>query len=208
MTADRTFALNDFLVEAGLPPLDSVLSARFDTYLGLIVRWNRRINLTSVRDEEWIRRRHFVESIACARALPAGIATLLDFGSGAGLPGIPITLCRPEIEVTLAESQNKKAAFLREAVRVLGISTRVYSGRAELLDSRFDCVVLRAVDRMDRATRAAAGLVVPGGWLALLIAAADVGELQAAAGGSFVWRSTIPLPGSDRRILALGERAI
>jgi 16S rRNA (guanine527-N7)-methyltransferase len=199
MTADRTFALNDFLVEAGLPPLDSVLSARFDTYLGLIVRWNRRINLTSVRDEE---------SIACARALPAGIATLLDFGSGAGLPGIPITLCRPEIEVTLAESQNKKAAFLREAVRVLGISTRVYSGRAELLDSRFDCVVLRAVDRMDRATRAAAGLVVPGGWLALLIAAADVGELQAAAGGSFVWRSTIPLPGSDRRILALGERAI
>ena len=78
--------------------------------------------LTAIRDEEGILTRHFVESIVCARALPAGIATLLDVGSGAGFPGIPIALCRSEIAVTLAESQGKKAAFLQEAVRVLGVA--------------------------------------------------------------------------------------
>ena len=86
--------------------------------------------------------RHFVESIACARALPEGISTLLDFGSGGGFPGIPIALCRPEIAVTLAESQGKKAAFLQEAVRVLGSQAKVHAGRAELLTTQFDCVTL------------------------------------------------------------------
>ena len=93
--------LNALLAEAGLAPLDAVLAGRFEDYLSLLLRWNARVNLTAIRDEEGILRRHFVESIACARALPAGIATLLDFGSGAGFPGIPIALCRPEIAVTL-----------------------------------------------------------------------------------------------------------
>ena len=86
-----------------------------------------------MRDEQGILSRHFVESIVVARELPQGIRTLLDFGSGAGLPGIPIALCRPEIAVTLAESQGKKAAFLQEAVRVLAISAMVHAGRAETL---------------------------------------------------------------------------
>jgi 16S rRNA (guanine527-N7)-methyltransferase len=208
MKAGWASNLNERLVEAGLQPLDFSVSASFEEYLGLIVRWSQRINLTSIRDEEGILSRHFVESIACAQALPAGIETLLDFGSGAGLPGIPIALCRPEIEVTLAESQSKKAAFLQEAVRVLGISATVHAGRAELLDCRFDCVVLRAVDRMEHATEAGARLVASPGWLALLTTTPDQENLQAAAGGSFVWRRTIPLRGSDRRTLALGERAI
>jgi 16S rRNA (guanine527-N7)-methyltransferase len=103
--------LNGLLTEAGLEAVDSVLAGGFEAYLSLLLRWNARVNLTAVRDEGGILSRHFVESIACARALPAGIATLLDFGSGAGFPGIPIALCRPEIAVTLAESQGKKAAF-------------------------------------------------------------------------------------------------
>ena len=94
---------------------------RFEEYLALILRWNSRMNLTAIRDEEEILARHFVESIACAQHFPEGIGTLLDFGSGAGFPGIPIALCRPEIAVTLAESQSKKAAFLQETVRILGL---------------------------------------------------------------------------------------
>ncbi len=137
-------------------PLDPNPGPRFETYLSLILRWNARINLTAIRDEDGILSRHFVESIACARALPAGIATLLDFGSGAGFPGIPIALCRPEIAVTLAESKSKKAAFLQEAIRILGITAKVHSQRAELLPARFDCVTLRAVDRMELAVQAAA----------------------------------------------------
>jgi 16S rRNA (guanine527-N7)-methyltransferase len=200
--------LNALLAEAGLAPVDSVVAGRFEDYLSLILRWNARVNLTAVRDEEGILQRHFVESIACARALPAGIATLLDFGSGAGFPGIPIALCRPEISVTLAESQGKRAAFLHEVVRVLGIPAKVHSGRAETLAARFDCVTLRAVDRMNVAVQAASRLVSPCGWLALMTTRGELEGLKAAAGAEFSWPTTIQLPGGAERVLALGERTI
>lgn len=198
--------LNTLLAEAGLGPLSTEQSSRFAEYLSLILRWNARVNLTAVRDEEGILSRHFLESIACARALPAGIATLLDFGSGAGLPGIPIALCRPEIAVTLAESQGKKAAFLGEAVRVLGLAAKVHSGRAETLAAKFDCVTLRAVDRMELAVQTAAGLVRPGGWLALMTTGADAEKLKVAAGGEFSWDLTALFPDTTGRLLALGSR--
>jgi 16S rRNA (guanine527-N7)-methyltransferase len=188
--------------------LEATELSRFEAYLSLFVRWNARVNLTSVRDEEGILSRHFVESIACARALPAGISTLLDFGSGGGFPGVPIALCRPEITVTLAESQGKKAAFLQEAVRVLGLSAKVYAGRAELLATHFDCVTLRAVDRMAEAVAAAARLVGDGGWLALMTTRSDLSGLQAAAGAGFSWAEVVSLPGSEERVLALGAREI
>jgi 16S rRNA (guanine527-N7)-methyltransferase len=199
--------LNALLIEARLDPLDAALSQRFETYLSLITRWNARINLTAIRDEQGILSRHFVESIACARALPAGIATLLDFGSGAGFPGIPIALCRPEIAVTLAESQGKKAAFLQEAIRTLGIPANVHSGRAEALRTVYDCVTLRAVDKMQQAVQSAAQLVRPSGWLALMTTAKDWEGLKFAAGAGFDWRSPASLSGSEERVLALGLAA-
>ena len=200
--------LNALLAASAQPPLDPAQSRRFDVLLSLFLRWNARINLTSIRDEEGILSRHFVESIACARALPAGVSTLLDFGSGAGFPGIPIALCRPEIVVTLAESQGKKSAFLREAVRVLEISTKVHSGRAESLATHFDCVTLRAVDKMELAVQSAAKLVRPGGWLALMTTTAGLPALKASAAAEFTWDPELLLPGSDDRLLALGNRAI
>ena len=200
--------LNALLDEAAQPPLDALLTQHFEELLSLFLRWNARINLTSIRDEDGILKRHFVESIACARALPAGISTLLDFGSGAGFPGLPIALCRPEIAVTLAESQGKKAAFLREAARVLDLSAKIHSGRAESLATHFDCVTLRAVDKMERAVQSAANLVRPGGWLALMTSTAALAALKESAGANFSW-TTVPLfPGNDDRLLALGKRAI
>jgi 16S rRNA (guanine527-N7)-methyltransferase len=198
--------LNALLSEGGLEPLDSVLAGQFEEYLSLILRWNARVNLTAIRDEEGILSRHFVESIACARALPAGCLTLLDFGSGGGFPGIPIALCRPEISVTLAESQGKKAAFLQEVVRVLGIAAKVHGQRAELLADRFDCVTLRAVDRMELAVETASRLVAPGGWLALMSTGKELSKLQAAAGTEFSWLDVVPLPGGEDRLLALGKQ--
>jgi 16S rRNA (guanine527-N7)-methyltransferase len=200
--------LNALLAEAGLEPLESEQASRFEDYLSLLLRWNSRVNLTAIRDEEGILRRHFVESIVCARALPAGIKTLLDFGSGAGFPGIPIALCRPEIAVTLAESQGKKAAFLSETVRVLGVAVKVHSGRAEALATHSDCVTLRAVDKMDQAVNAAAQLVRPGGWLALMTTGKELDALKATAGDEFFWPDFIPLHDGQDRILAFGVRKL
>jgi 16S rRNA (guanine527-N7)-methyltransferase len=197
--------LNALLTAAGLAELDAGLSRQFEAYLSLLLRWNARVNLTAIRDEEGILARHFVESIACARALPARIGTLLDFGSGAGFPGVPIALCRPEIAVTLAESQGKKAAFLSEVVRELGIHTNVHGKRAETLVGQFDCVTLRAVDRMERSVEAAGRLVDDGGWLALMTTKADCARLQEAAGSRFAWDRVVTLPGGAERLLALGS---
>lgn len=199
--------LNVFLAGAGLAPLDEETTRGFESYVSLYLRWNERLNLSAVRDEEGVLSRHLIESIIVARALPQGIRTLLDFGSGAGLPGIPIALCRPEMVVTLAESQGKKAAFLQEAVRVLGLSAKVRAGRAEMLGTDFDCVVLRAVDRMEKAVEAAARLVRPGGWLALMTTREDLEKLQEAAGIGFVFARPRALPGSTQRMLALAQRA-
>lgn len=128
------------------------LYAQLATYLDLLLKWNARTNLTAIREPEEIIRRHFGESLFAARHL-VDCASLLDFGSGAGFPGIPIQLFYPELAVTLAESQNKKSTFLREAVRTLGLKTEVWAGRVETMPTarRFDVVTLRAVDNMEAA---------------------------------------------------------
>jgi len=199
--------LNALLKEAGLEPVDSETTGNFEVYYSLFVRWNKRLNLSSIRDELGILSLHFVESIVVARHLPHGVTSLLDFGSGAGLPGIPIALCRPEIAVTLAESQGKKAAFLQEAVRVLGIRVDVVAGRAEALTRTFDCVALRAVTKMSKAVAEAVELVGPSGWIALMTTAAELEQLKAAAGAQIEWVEPVQLPASESRILALGRRA-
>jgi len=198
--------LNAALVTAGMEPLSPDAARRFGIYLSLILRWNQHLNLTAARAEDTIIIRHLVECIRCARAIPQDVETLLDFGSGAGLPGIPISLCRPEIVVTLAESRGKKAAFLGEATRVLEIGSNVYGHRAESLRTVFDCVTMRAVDKMPQAVASAAKLVSASGWLALMTTNADLPKLQAASGSRFSWERPQRLPFGEERILALGRR--
>jgi 16S rRNA (guanine527-N7)-methyltransferase len=199
--------LNQLLTRSNSPSLTLEQSESFTAYLALLQKWNARTNLTAIRDEEGILSRHFLESILCARALPAGIQTLLDFGSGAGFPGLPIAILRPEIAVTLAESQNKKAAFLREAIRTLGVKAQVHSARAEDLKTRFDCVTLRAVDNMPAAIPAASELLAPGGLLALLTTTTDAPTLQSLVSEPFLWQPPIPLPAGTSRLLLCGTHA-
>jgi len=110
------------------------------------------MNLTAIRDPEEIVRRHFGESLFVGGYV-GDCSTLLDYGSGAGFPGVPIQLLRPDVQVTLAESQGRKAAFLNEVVRSLGLRTEVWAGRVEGMEvgRRFDVVTLRAVDHMEQA---------------------------------------------------------
>ena len=177
-------------------------------YVNLLYRWNQRMNLTAVRQPQELAQVHLAECLRCAQLLPPGIATLLDFGSGAGLPGIPIQLARPEISVTLAESQLKKATFLREAARVLGLQqTTVYAGRVEAMPAAqtFDAVTLRAVDQMDKALPAAAQRVARGGWCAVLTTAAQAPAVRALLPGP-TWQERESLPGSTQRVVLLGQR--
>jgi 16S rRNA (guanine527-N7)-methyltransferase len=202
---ERTTSLAQLMSQNGLLSLDAASLAAFDIYLGLLLRWNARTNLTAIRDADGILQRHFLESIACAQMLPGQIKTLLDFGSGAGFPGIPIAICRPDIEVTLAESQNKKAAFLREVVSVLKLKTRIFAGRAETMNEDFDCVTMRAVDRMENAVSQAATLVHSGGSLVLMSTTAEFSLLQEKL-SMFDWRPSDLLPGSDQRVLRIGVK--
>ena len=197
--------LNRQLLATGLKPVDDRVAGKFDQYLSLLLRWNARINLTAIREPQDILSRHFVESIACAQHLPVGIGSLLDFGSGAGLPGIPIALCRPEIAVTLAESQTRKAAFLREVVRTLQLTSTVWARRAEEIAEEFDCVTIRAVDRMDEAVPLASALVRSGGWLAALTTSNRATEIKTLAGQGLRWLSPAHMTGSEQRILLLAQ---
>jgi 16S rRNA (guanine527-N7)-methyltransferase len=178
------------------PKILSQLSA----YLDLLLKWNARTNLTAIREPEEIVRRHFGESLFAAERL-GPCETLLDLGSGAGFPGLPIALLRPEIRVTLAESQGKKAAFLREVARTLDLAVEIWSNRAEALppERRFDMVTLRAVDNMARALAAAEALALR--QMAILTSAGG-----APVSADFPERVEIPIPESGDRILLLATR--
>lgn len=174
------------LLKPYLPNPSAELLERLSLYLDLLVKWNERTNLTSVREPERIVTQHFGESLFAGRHLPPG-ANLLDVGSGAGFPGVPIQLLRPELAVTLAESQNKKAAFLREVVQRLGLSSDVWAARVETMpaDRRFDIVAWRAVDRADVALEVAQKKVDRDGWLVCLrTGAGSSGESIAIPGGA------------------------
>lgn len=196
--------------EAGLSQLTPEAVGQFEIYLELLLKWNSKLNLTAIRDPQGIIRRHFIECIQCAQMIPAlaAGATLLDFGSGAGLPGIPIAICRPEIRVSLAESQGKKASFLREAVRTLRLDAEVLQQRVEGLPPGrgFSVVTLRAVDKMRMASRAAVERVNSGGWFILFATVNTEADLRAAV-PEIEWHQAVPVAGLDEGRLLLGNRA-
>jgi 16S rRNA (guanine527-N7)-methyltransferase len=195
------------LLEIGQPPLVPSELQAMEDHLALLLRWNAKVNLTAIRDEESILQRHYVESIICARELPRGVRTLLDFGSGGGFPGLPCAVCRPEMRVTLAESQAKKAAFLRESVRLLKLDATVYQGRVERLDRgiKFDVVTLRAVDHMNEACREAILHVKEGGWVAVLSSRESAATVVTGM-ESVSWKAPQPIFGTEQRVLMLGTK--
>jgi 16S rRNA (guanine527-N7)-methyltransferase len=122
----------------------------FDLYLRELLRWNQKINLTAVRTEKEVVVKHFLDSLSTSPYLPE-TASLLDIGSGAGFPGIPIKIVKPLLRVTLVDSVRKKVDFQRHLIRTLGLKeieavhTRVHEqGVPEPYRERFDVVVSRA----------------------------------------------------------------
>jgi 16S rRNA (guanine527-N7)-methyltransferase len=191
--------------QAGIADLPVGSYDKFRAYLELLLRWNQRLSLTAVRDPDQIIRRHFLECAFAAGRLPHDIGDLLDYGSGAGLPGIPIAICRPEISVTLAEAHGKKASFLREALRVLSLEGEVYDGRVETMpERRFDAVAMRAVEKMDLAIPFALQRVRR--YIVLLTTErSDFARGPAMPG--LEWLEPISVPNTEQMVLEIGRRA-
>jgi 16S rRNA (guanine527-N7)-methyltransferase len=185
--------------------LDPALAARLETWLALLLKWNARINLTADREPDVIVHRHVAECLFAAEHIPVNTGTLLDVGSGAGLPGIMIALARPHLAVTLAESQRNKAAFLREAVRALELQAEVWDGRVQDLppERLFDAITLRAVDKMAEACRGAVPHVARGGLLLVFATPKTDAALEALS--DVAWDGPIPIPGANEAFLKPGS---
>ena len=156
---------------AGLAALDSDLATdaveRLLDYLALLARWNATYNLSAVRDPLEMVTRHLLDSLAVAPFVRGD--TLVDLGTGPGLPGISLAIAAPERRVTLVDSNGKKTRFLRAAVRELKLdNVDVVEGRVESVQGRYDCVTARAFASLSDMLAWGGHLLAPGGvWLAL-----------------------------------------
>src|SRR3954452_25209605 len=103
-------------------PLSSAQLDQFDIYATELRRWNERVDLTAIADETGIVTSHFLDSLRCAQSWGRAPQSLVDIGAGAGFPGLPLKILRPELQLTLVESIAKKAAFLRHMVDILGLT--------------------------------------------------------------------------------------
>jgi 16S rRNA (guanine527-N7)-methyltransferase len=198
-------------------PLSLSQLEQISTYIDLLQRWNARINLTAIRTNEEIVTRHFGESFFLARHLfPYPLSTdncsprVIDIGSGAGFPALPLKIWAPHIHLTLIESNHKKAAFLQEIARTLTLTKiNVITDRAETVSAQpgfepADSVTLRAVEHFGKILPQAESLLAPNGTLALLIGASQIPHLTTLT--TIKWHSPISIPKSHSRVLSIGVR--
>jgi 16S rRNA (guanine527-N7)-methyltransferase len=175
--------------------LSTVQVAVLEAHYELLKRWNQTLNLTRIEDLVEAVERHYGESLFLGAHLPSGSLTIADVGSGGGFPGFPVAVLRSECSVTLIESHQRKAVFLKEATRTMP-NVRVLGKRAEDVVERFDHVISRAVSYED--------LVQP---LKKLAPAADLltGVDEPPAKMGFVWQPPITVPWGKQRYLRVGQ---
>ena len=186
------------------------LAGCISIYIDIMMKWNRKISLTSVRDPQQMVRRHFGESLFLAENLihPEWRGTVVDVGSGAGFPGMPLAMYCSTADVTLIESHGKKVAFLNEVIYALKLkNARVFHGRAEQFSGQGDLITLRAVEEFDKVLTTASGLVRPGGRIALMVGQAQV-EIAKLQSASFQWEQPVKVPGGESRVLLVGVKLV
>jgi 16S rRNA (guanine527-N7)-methyltransferase len=200
-------------LEAGLIALDlpAELAPRLLDYLALLDRWNHTYNLTAVRDPREMLSRHLLDSLAMHPFLDS--ENLADLGTGPGLPGIPLALAKPALRVALVESNGKKARFLREAVRTLGLeNARVLESRAEAVaeDGQFQAITARALDRLAGIIAVGGHLLAPGGRLLALKGVRPDDEIAQLPAGwvlSGIHRLHVPGLTGERHLLEVTRSA-
>ncbi len=201
-------------LDAGLSALslDAALGDPLMAYLSLLDRWNRTYNLTAIRDPHDMIAKHLLDSLAMLPYV-LDVAMLADLGTGPGLPGIPLAIALPSLQVTLVESNGKKARFLREAVRALGLgNARVAESRAEALDEpgAYAAITARALATLPEILAVGGHLLAPGGRLLAMKGVRPDDEIAALPAG---WRleavHVLKVPGlaAERHLVVVGRES-
>lgn len=180
---------------AGIAQLSAGQVESLNAHYQLLLHWNRKLNLTSVSGLAETVERHYCEAVFLGVHLPPGVLQIADIGSGPGFPGFPVAVLRPDCVVTLIESHQRKAVFLREASRKVP-NVRVLSKRAEDVAGPYDWAISRAVSYGDlegNLKRLAENV-------ALLTGAEDPPESL-----GFRWDPAVPLPWGQQRLLRIGH---
>lgn len=208
--------------------LDDTALERFEAYRALLIEWNARFNLTRVTEPDEIERRLFLDSLALAPLLQrhrvasrvAGHLRLVDVGTGAGFPGLPLKIADPSIDLTLIDATAKKVGFVSEAIRVLGLGgARAVHGRSEELAhdpayrSAFDVVIARAVAKLPTLIELCMPFCGPRGW-GLFPKGRDIeAEVESAEHALVALRAKLigvespAMPGLDGTTLVIIEQA-
>ena len=195
------------LAEFKLPAYDDQV-LQIQRYIKILLTWNEKINLTAIRDPLEILYRHFCESMYAAEIIPERGGRLADVGSGGGFPGLPLKIVRPDLLVFLVESNLKKATFLAEVVRELGLKgVRVIVSRYEGLSEEvapLDVVCSRAVGEFGPFLDWTASPEISVQKVALWIGAEDAAPVSGIDGWN--WHEPKPIPRSLRRFILVGDR--
>jgi 16S rRNA (guanine527-N7)-methyltransferase len=199
--------------------LDQRQIEQFATYAAELHHWNQRINLTAISDEHEVAIRHFLDSLRCALSWGEPPDSLVDVGAGAGFPGVPLKILRPQLRLTLIESVEKKAAFLRHIAAELGLSdVDIVVGRAETVGrddahrEQYDVAVARAVAELRVLAEYCLPLCRVGGRFLAPKGAQSADELASAReaidrlGGRIISVEEVDLPGIERRALVVVEK--
>ncbi len=181
-------------------------------YLEVLLKWNERVNLTAITEPVEVVEKHLLDSLAVLAEVPAGPRRVLDVGAGAGLPGIPWAVVRPDLDVTLVDAVQKKVAFMKTAIATLGLAKRARAvhqraeGAGDGLGT-FDLVVSRAFTDLGRWLPLAVQYLAPQGRIICMLGqAVDGAVVEAAASKSGVSlkgsrRFELPLSGDGRGVM-------
>src|ERR1700760_2938194 len=196
-------ALADFKIDVNFTQIEQI-----QKYIALLLKWNDAMNLTAIQDPLEILYRHFCESMFGASLVPIQNGRLADVGSGGGFPGLPLKIVRPDLEVCLIDSNVKKATFLAEVVRELGLpGARVLVSRYEELEEEIvplDIACSRAVGEFAQFLKWAASEQIAAKKVMLWIGGRDLDEVRGSK--SWSWDEPVAIPQSLRRFILVGTR--
>lgn len=196
-------ALSEFQIDANTDQVGQI-----QEYIKLLLLWNEKVNLTAIRDPLEILYRHFCESMFATKIVDLRQCRLADIGTGAGFPGLALRILLPAAQVVLVESNIKKATFLAEVVRALGITgANVLVSRYEELGEEIapvDFLLARALGEFEVFLKWAASEAVDAKRLMLWVGAGDVE--QVCRGSEWTWEPAVTVPLSLRRVLLIGTK--